>query len=514
MRRILGCLLSTLTASSTWLALPASSAAAESVTFNKHIAPLVFQNCAGCHRPGEVAPFSLLSYADVSKRAKQIQEVTRSRYMPPWKSVPGHGQFVGERRLSDEQVALLASWVEQGMPEGEAKDLPQPPQFRDGWKLGPPDIVLTMPEAYAIPADGPDIYRNFVFDVNIPTGKYLKAAEYRPGNRKIVHHAALAIDMDGRARREDEADPLPGSKGSLSIPGRLLPGSLSAWTPGRDPAPLPEGISLPWQPGAALMLQLHLHPSGKPESEQSSVGLYVTDQPPRRAMADVTLIARKIDIPPGEKEYRSRDEFTLPIATQALGIFPHMHLIGKDIKITAQPPEGESFSLLWINDWDFNWQGFYECAAPVKLPAGTKIVLETIHDNSAENFRNPFNPPRRITYGEQTSNEMSAAVLQLTPASDDELPKLRETLGRRIIGTIAPAGQTQQPPAELAAFVKDLLAKHDADKSGTLSFAELATASGKPDDEIKRLAGSFDANSDGALDEAELAKAVAKLRGQ
>jgi hypothetical protein len=243
------------------------------------------------------------------------------------------------------------------------------------------------------------------------------------------------------------------------------------------------------------------------------VGLYLTDQPPRRAMADVTLIARKIDIPPGEKEYRSRDEFTLPIAMQTLGIFPHMHLIGKDIKITAQPPEGEPFSLLWINDWDFNWQGFYECAEPVKLPAGTKIVLETIHDNSADNFRNPFIPPQRITYGEQTSNEMSAAILQLAPADDAELPKLRETLGRRIIGTIAPAGQPQEKPAELAAFVKDLLARHDADKSGTLSIAELAAASGKSEDEIKRIAAPFDADGDGALNEKELAEAVGKLRG-
>jgi len=495
---------------------PHARQAAEAVTFNKHIAPLVFQNCAGCHRPGEVAPFSLLSYADVGKRAKQIGEVTKSHFMPPWKSVDGHGRFTGERRLSAEQIELIGRWVEQGAVEGDAKDLPQPPEFKDGWKLGPPDIVLTMPEPYEIPADGPDIYRNFVFDVKIPEGKYLKAAEYRPGNRKIVHHAALAIDIDGRARREDEADPLPGSKGSLSIPGRLLPGSLSAWTPGRDPAPLPEGISFPWHPGAALMLQLHLHPSGKPESEQSTVGLYLTDQPPQRSMADLALIARKIDIPAGEKEYRSKDEFTLPIAMQVLGLFPHMHLIGKDIKLTAHPPEGEPFSLLWINDWDFNWQGFYECAQPVKLPAGTRVVLETVHDNSADNFRNPFNPPQRITYGEQTSNEMSAAIVQFVPDKDEELPQLREKLRGRVIGTIvaAPANPPKEQPSELAAFVKDLLAKHDSDKSGTLSLAELAAASGKPEAEIKQIAAPFDANQDGALDEKELSAAVAKLRSK
>jgi len=495
--------------------LPAVLRAAEAVTFNKDIAPLVFRHCAGCHHPGEVAPFSLLSYADLSKRARQVQEVTSRRYMPPWKGVEGHGRFVGERRLTAEQIELIGKWVEQGAAEGDPKDLPPQPQFTDGWKLGPPDIVLTMPEPYEIPADGPDIYRNFIFDVKIPEGKYLKAAEYRPGNRRIVHHAALAIDLDGKARREDEADPLPGAKGSLSIPGRLLPGSLSAWTPGRDAAPLPEGISFPWQAGAGLMLQLHLHPSGKPESEQSSVGLYLTDQPPKRSMADLALIARKIDIPPGEKEYRSRDEFTLPIGMQVLGIFPHMHLIGKDIKITAHPPEGEPFSLIWISDWDFNWQGFYECAAPVKLPAGTKVVLETIHDNSAENFRNPFQPPQRITYGEQTSNEMSAAILQLVPDQDAELPKLRETLRGRVIGTIRAATAESADEPVFARIAKDLLARHDADKSGTLNPTELAAAtSGKPADEIQRLIAPFDANSDGALNEKELAAALARLRGQ
>src|SRR5262249_27538226 len=161
-------------------------------------------------------------------------------------------------------------------------------------------------------------YRNFVFEISIPEGKYVKAAEYRPGNRRIVHHAALAMDVDGKARKQDEEDPAPGFKGSLNLPGQLLPGSLSAWTPGRDPIPLPEGLSLPWKKGAGLMLQLHLHPSGKRESDQSSVGLYSTDQPPQRSMADMVLIAKKIDIPPGEKAYPTHDEFTLPVAMEAL----------------------------------------------------------------------------------------------------------------------------------------------------------------------------------------------------
>jgi mono/diheme cytochrome c family protein len=420
----------------------------EPVTFNRHIAPIVFQHCAACHHPGEVAPFSLLSYNDVQKRARQIRDVTAQRVMPPWKSVEGHGQFSGQRRLSETQIALFARWVEQAAPEGDPRDLPAVPDFPDEWKLGPPDIVITMPEPYAIPADGPDIYRNFVFDVDIPDGKYIKAAEYRPGNRRVVHHAALVIDVDGRARKEDDADPAPGFRGSLNLPGQLFPGSLAAWTPGRDPLPLPDGFSLPWKPASGLLLQLHLHPSGKKETEQSSVGLYLTDEPPRRSMVDLVLIDRKIDIPPGEAAYRTRDEVTLPIDMEAFGIFPHMHLIGREIKVTAYPPAGAApFSLLWINDWDFDWQNFYQYETPVSLPAGTKLVLEALHDNSAENFRNPNHPPQRVTWGEQTTNEMSAAIVQLVPVHEDDLAKLAP-MQRRILGGItAPRATTSDASA-------------------------------------------------------------------
>src|SRR5438034_2329640 len=230
--------------------------AAEKVTFNKHIAPLVFERCAGCHHPGEVAPFSLLSFGDVKKRSKQIVQVTTDRFMPPWKSVEGHGRFLGERRLATEEISLISRWVEQGAAEGDPKDLPQSPHFNNGWKLGTPDIVIMMPEPFTVPADGPDVYRNFVLPLKVPEGKYIKALEYRPSNRRVVHHALCATDFTGNSRKADEADSLPGYKGSLNIPGILFPGSLSAWTPGREPMPLPEGISMPWKPGADLVMQL------------------------------------------------------------------------------------------------------------------------------------------------------------------------------------------------------------------------------------------------------------------
>lgn len=413
-------------------ALPAS----EKPTFNKHIAPIVFQHCAECHRPGEVAPFALLSYGDVKKRARQIAQVTGDRFMPPWKSVEGHGQFIGERRLTSEQIDLIQRWANEGTQEGDASDLPNAPSFNDGWKLGTPDIVLTMTEPFTVPADGADIYRNFVLKLDVPKGKYIKALEYRPSNRRVVHHALFASDASGKTRQEDEADPLPGAAGSLNIPGRLFPGSMSAWAPGREARPLPDGISMPWNNKHDLILQLHLHPSGKVEPEQSSIGFYLTDEPPRRSMVDIMMLDRKIDIPPGEAAYRTRDEFTVPVEIEVLALFPHMHMLGKDFKITALPPGGESFSLIWINDWDFNWQSLYQCEPAVRLPPGTKIVLEGIHDNSAANIRNPNNPPQRVTFGEQTANEMTAALVQLVPTQEADLAKMVEANKKRIASSI------------------------------------------------------------------------------
>lgn len=496
----------------------ATPVAGEELTFNKHIAPLVFKQCATCHRPGEVAPFSLLSYADVKKRAEQIQTVTAQGIMPPWKSVAGHGSFIDERRLTKEQVELIARWAQAGAAEGRAEDLPEPPKFREGWKLGPPDIVLTMAEPYDVPAEGNDIYRNFVYALDVPKGKYIKSVEYRPGNRRVVHHAALSVDSSGVARKQDEADPAPGFKGSLNLPGQLLPGSLSAWTPGRDPLPLPEGLSMPWRAGADLVMQLHLHPSGKPETEQSSVGIYLTGEAPLRSMVDMVLVDRKIDIPPGEAVYRTRDAFTLPIDMEALGIFPHMHLLGREIKVTAHPPVGEPFSLLWINDWDFNWQNFYQYSTPVSLPAGTRITLEAVHDNSPENVRNPSRPPKRVVWGEQTVDEMSAAMLQLVPIREEDMAKFEGNIRKRVLGEITTAKaaallakKPSPPPGEEA---RQALAKFDRDKDGKLSIDELVAAAGIDKEKLRFLITPFDKDGDSLLNEAELAAAIGVLKGR
>jgi mono/diheme cytochrome c family protein len=451
-------------------------------TFTRDIAPLVFEHCAVCHRPGEVAPFALLNYADVRKHAKEIVELTSTRQMPPWKPVAEVGTFLGERRLNPDEIALLAKWLKDGAIEGSAGDLPATPQFVAGWQMGEPDLIVTMPKAYEVVAEGRDIYRNFVIPMEIPAGKYIRAIEYRPGNRK-----------DGAA-------------GFLSVGfgGSLLPGSAGFWVPGKLSQPLPEGISFPWPKGADLILQLHLHPSGKAETEQSRIGFYFTTDPPRRSLNAIMMVADKIHIPAGEKEYRTHVEKTINSDSTLVGIFPHMHLIGKESTITAILPNGERLPLLHIDQWDFNWQGYYEYAKPISLPRGTVIAMDNVHDNSADNPANPNHPPRPVNGGEQTTNEMSAVVLHVV---SNAVPSSGRSASLMASGpTTRPAG-----PSELEEAAK-LVKLYDLDGDGMLGADELAKIPGANPRDIPAVLQRFDHDHDGKLSVAELAEAIATLR--
>lgn len=386
------------------------------VTFNKDIAPLVFARCASCHRPGEVAPFSLLSYRDVSKRAEQVRDVTEGRIMPPWKAEPGFGHFADERRLTEEQVATIGRWVRAGTPEGEPADLPPAPKFAAGWQLGEPDMIVTMPEPYEVAAEGPDDYRCFVIPVRVPAGKYLRAAEYRPGNRKVVHHAVLAtMPHEAALAKLAEGDGKSFASG-LAPPGSLLPGQLAFWTPGMVPRPLPEGYAARWPEGSDLVLQLHLHPGGKPEAERSTLGFYFTDEAPRGRLKMLVMSNNEIDIAPGEADHAVRTSLTLKEPFEIHGIFPHMHLIGHSVRVTATLPDGSTEPLIAIGDWDFNWQHYYQYAKPLTLPAGTRIEGRWTYDNSEANPANPSRPPKRVGYGEQTTDEMAIMILDGLPA--------------------------------------------------------------------------------------------------
>jgi len=421
--------------------------AAEPVTFSETIAPIVYANCVTCHRPGEAAPFSLITYADVKKRGALIATVTKSRYMPPWHAAHGFGDFADERRLSDAQIVLIAEWVKQGMPEGDAARTPKLPKFTDGWYLGKPDLVIEMPVGFELPASGPDIYRNFVVPTSLTEDKWVRAVEFRPSTRKVVHHVLFAYDASGTTRKLDGADGRTGFGGmsAIGIAGAGgNGGSLGGWAVGATPAFLPEGVALPLPKGSDIVLQMHFHLTGKPEVEKSVVGVYFADKPPERRLIPIQApvlfgFGAGIDIPAGEKQFRIEDSLTLPTDVRAFSTGAHAHYIAKEMKATATLPDGTKQPILWIPDWDFNWQDRYTYKSPVLLPKGTKIVVSLLYDNSADNHRNPNSPPKRVTWGEESFDEMGAVSLAVQAVRKEDEPVLQQFIAERVKAAIAQA---------------------------------------------------------------------------
>jgi len=423
-----------------WIALLALPAAAQTVTFNKDIAPIVFHNCSPCHRPGEVAPFSLLSYADVRKHAAQIVAVTGRRYMPPWPPAPGSGDFLDERRLSDAQIRMISDWVKQGAPEGNSADLPPAPHFTAGWQLGAPDMILRLPKPFTVPASGGDVFRNFIIPVDVSSVKYVRALELRPGNTRVVHHANVLVDRTRSLRHRDGEDGQPGFPGMDLLteggPGAFDPDShFLFWKPGTVLRPERDDMSWRLTPGTDLVLNLHLQPTGKAETIQPEIGLWFSPTPPTRFPMLVQLEDDgALDIPPGDRAFTVSDHLKLPVSVDVLAIYPHAHYVGKRVDAWATLPDGSRRSLIRIDDWDINWQAVYNYRKPVSLPKGTVIAMRITYDNSAENPRNPSNPPIRVVGGNRSIDEMGHVWLQVLPKKDrDEDPRvtLQEAVMRR-----------------------------------------------------------------------------------
>jgi len=401
-------------------------------TFAADVAPILYEHCARCHRPGQSAPFELLTFEDARKRGKQIVEVTQSRYMPPWLPAAGHGEFAHERRLTDAQIMTLRRWVEQGMPAGDLAKAPPTPEWNDAWQLGQPDMILTMAEPFTLYAEGPDLYRNFVLPISNQVTRYVRAVEFNPGNRRIVHHAFLQFDIDGNARHEDDRDPEPGFDGIHTPSGvHSPPGHFLSWQPGRQPAAYPEDMSFVLDPGTDMVLQLHLQATGKPETIQPSVALYFTDQPPARKPMKIWLGSYDIAIPAGATNHVVEDTYTLPCDVEVLGILPHAHYLARDMQVHAAPPEGERQWLLWIKHWDFNWQGDYAFRRPVRLRKGTTLTMRYGYDNSTNNPVNPNDPPQPVGYGLQSSDEMAELWLQVLPLDEEGREAIRSDYERR-----------------------------------------------------------------------------------
>jgi hypothetical protein len=396
--------------------------------FTRDVAPILYSRCASCHHEGEVAPFPLISYGDAKKRAQLLADVTAARTMPPWQPVAGYNHFAGERRLTLHEIDIFKRWAAAGAPEGNPKLLPPPPVFTDGWQLGKPDLVVQLPEPMDVPADGPDIYECFVVPMNLPADRFIRAVEFRPSNRRVVHHALLFTDATHIAR-----EPRYTCFGTIGLLPTL---GVGGWSPGNQAIQMPQGAAPPLQAHSRLVAQVHYHPDGKPEQDRWQVAFYFTDQAPVRRVVDVGLASRSIDIPAGESHYVVRQHFTIPIAIDAVGIIPHAHLICREMKVQAILPNGTKRWLLYIKDWNFNWQDQYRYAVPIRLPPDTRIEMEFVYDNSAANPRNPSSPPRRVQWGAGVNDEMAGVHIQSIPVHMDELPELGQALWGAVMRSV------------------------------------------------------------------------------
>ena len=456
--------------------------------FATDVAPIVFNKCASCHRPGEAAPFSFLNYRDVAKRGKLIARVTGSGYMPPWHVDSRDYAFAGNRGLSAKEVQTLADWVEADMPLGDPGRVPTPPKFTEGWQLGRPDLVVKMSAAYTVPAEGPDIYRNFVIPLDLPEDKWVRAIEFRPGVRSVVHHSLFYYDTTGAAREQDGRDGEPGFRRMV---GGLSRNAIGGWAVGGVPRMLPAGLAYHLPAGSDLVLSTHFHPSGKEESEASTLGFYFADEPPRRGFTFVQLppvfgALAGISIPAGETNYVKTDSFTLPVSVTAFSVNAHAHYLGKAMELTAELPGGELKQLLEIRDWDFAWQEEYGYAEPVKLPAGTKLTGRVVWDNSEQNVNNPNHPPKPVRWGRESGDEMGSVTLMVVPDDPGELDALKSAYRQHIRDAASRS-------------VANRLVGGDGDgQSGAL---------------LDRIKKRFDRNGDGKLDAAEREAARKFYRG-
>ena len=426
-----------------------SSAPSRIVTFNEHIAPILFAHCASCHRPINAAqptgaraasndpkdplcvagaPFSLLDYASARAHAGEIATATATRAMPPW--LPDRDvHFANERRLSDEQIALIQRWTEQGTPEGDPSRRPVPPTWPDGWQLGTPDLVVTMKEPFTMPGRGGDVFRSFVFPVPSAETRYVRAIEFRADNPKVLHHANVAVDPARVSRRLDRADPGPGF---AAMPDDQVQ-NVYGWSPGR--VPVLEAADTAWalEEGSDLAVQLHMVPTGVAENVKPAIGLYFSPTPPTRTPVVIKLESKAIDIAAGDAAYVIEDRYTLPVDVDAISVYPHAHYLATEMKGVATMPDGTRAPLLSIRQWDIKWQDQYRFASPVFLPKGTTISMRFVYDNSDRNTNNPARPAHRVRWGAKSTDEMGALWVEVIPRRPEDARQLESDQDQRAL---------------------------------------------------------------------------------
>ena len=410
------------------IAAATASTAAAQPTYTKDISRIVQAKCQGCHRPNDIAPFALMTYDDAVTWAEDINRVVSNRIMPPWKPVPGHGDFRGAYNLTDDERQTLLDWIAAGTPQGDDADLPEaPPEQTSEWQLGDPDLVVQMAQVFDVPRRQ-DLYRCFVMPTGIDEDKWVSAVQVIPGNRQIVHHVLLFLDTSGKARDMDGADgnpgydcfggpgfPINGGSGLLSLLNLDL--GLGGWVPGTRITPLPDGTALFLPRTADIVMQVHYFPNGRPGPDQTKVGIYYSKAPVQKRLRYLPLVNTAFQIEPEDPDKVVTASFgPVPFFfdAHAVQIAPHMHLLGRKIQVELKKRGEDPEDMVLIDDWDFNWQGFYTYKEPLALPVGSTLKLTCHFDNTVDNPKNPNDPLRVVGWGEGTQDEMCLAFIGFT----------------------------------------------------------------------------------------------------
>jgi Copper type II ascorbate-dependent monooxygenase, C-terminal domain len=388
--------------------------------FNKQIAPIVYEKCARCHNAGGIAPFQLTSFSEVKKRARRIEQMVSRGLMPPWMADRCSLEFEGDLSLTNQEKGMLEQWLAEGCREGDRINAPPPPKPLPEWPHGPPDAILQPAEAYKVPAEGPDEYRCFVIPTNYSNDRYVRLADMAPGNPKVVHHMLLFVDTSGAARALDEADPRPGFAGLNGSGPNFRKGQLGMWLPGTRQRALADGIGYFLPKGTDIVMQVHYHPDGKEETDLSRIALYFCNKPVDKQLRcmPVSVPLKQLRIPAGDSNVVLWAEQEMPGDITVVQVFPHMHVLGREMAAAATLPNGSTIPIVRISNWDFRWQNSYTLKTPLQLAKGSRVRLEARFDNSIANPLNPNRPPKLVHFGYRTVDEMCLLYLLYTVDSE------------------------------------------------------------------------------------------------
>src|SRR5262245_15146834 len=354
----------------------ASDSRSSAPTFNKDVAPIMYRNCVSCHRDGEIAPMSLISYKEVRPWAKAIREKVVSREMPPWHPDPAHGEWTNDRRLSQKEIDTIVAWIDGGAREGDRKDLPAAPKFSSGWQIGEPDIQFQMPAEFTIPAEGAVPYQYFTVPTNFKEDRYIEAMEARAGNLAVVHHAVIYVKEPGMSLGQSRG---PQKRFDIGA------GLLGALSPGMTPFIAQPGTAKLIKAGSELVFQMHYTPNGKEAKDRSYMGLIFAKEPVEKVIVTTAAFDTRFVIPPGAPNHEIKANYEFEQDSEIISLMPHMHLRGKDITYKATYPDGRSETLLAIPRYDFSWQVYYYPTRPLHMPKGTRIEVVAHYDNSTRN---------------------------------------------------------------------------------------------------------------------------------